>query len=82
MKSKRLPVALALSIKPCQRPGCLNLGRMRLQKRKHTTRSLHLCDSCLESLLPIYINDLFTKFGATLDYSNSQETAKVVQVIH
>ena len=66
MKPRRA-VALALSIKPCQRPGCLNLGRMRLQKRKHTTRSLHLCDGCLESLLAIYLNDLFTKFGAALN---------------
>src|SRR6516164_10751531 len=55
--------AAAISTKPCQRPGCLNLGRMRFQKRKHTTRFLYLCDECLESLLAIHINDLFTKFG-------------------
>jgi hypothetical protein len=63
----RPAVALALSTKPCQRPGCLHLGRIRLQKRKHSTRALHLCDWCLESLLPIYLNDLFTKFGAILN---------------
>jgi|SRR6516164_3703964 len=57
--------AAAISTKPCQRPGCLNLGRMRFQKRKHTTRFLYLCDECLESLLAIHINDLFVKFGET-----------------
>jgi hypothetical protein len=66
MKPRRA-VALTLSIRPCQRPGSLNLGRIRLQKRKHTIRSLHLCDGCLESLLAIYLNDLFAKFGATLN---------------
>ena len=57
--------ASVLSTKPCQRPGCLNFGRMRLQKRKHTTRALYLCDGCLESLPAIHINDLFVKFGET-----------------
>ena len=52
-------------VKPCQRPGCLNLGRRRLQQRTHTIRSLYLCDWCLESLLPIHLNDLFVKFGET-----------------
>jgi hypothetical protein len=68
-------VALARSIGPCQRPGCLNLGRMRLQKRKHTSRSLHLCGGCLESLLPIYLNDLFVKFGTTLKIDAGGEEA-------
>jgi hypothetical protein len=48
-----------------QRPGCSNLGRMRLQEHGRITRSLYLCDWCLESLLAIHINDLFVKFGAT-----------------
>jgi len=39
---------------------------MRLQRRKHITRSIHLCDRCLESLLAIDLNDLFVKFGETL----------------
>jgi len=50
-------VALTLPLKPCQRPGCLNLDRMRLQQHYHTTGSLYLCDWCLDSLLPIYLND-------------------------
>jgi len=54
----------ALPLKPCQRLGCLNLGRMRLQEHGRTTRFLYLCDWCLESLLAIHINDLFVKFGA------------------
>jgi hypothetical protein len=32
---------------------------MRLQERGRIIRSLYLCDWCLESLLAIYINDLF-----------------------
>jgi len=62
----RYTVALALPLKPCQRPGCLNLGRMRLQKHKPIIRSLYLCDGCVESLLPIDLNDLFVEFGAIL----------------
>jgi len=59
------------SVGPCQRPGCLNLGRMRFQRRKHITRSFHLCDWCLESLLAIDLNNLFVKFGATLKKINA-----------
>ena len=62
----RSAVALAVPLKSCQRPGCLNLGRMRLQKHKPIIRSLYLCDGCLESLLPIDLNDLFVEFGAIL----------------
>jgi hypothetical protein len=65
MKSSHA-VELALSMGPCQRPGCLNLGRRRLQQRWHTTWSLYLCNWCLESLLPIDLNDLFVKFGTIL----------------
>src|SRR5215471_17683285 len=56
-------VALTLPSKPCQCPGCSNLGRRRLQKHGRIIRSLYLCDWCLESLLAIHINDLFVKFG-------------------
>jgi len=62
----RYTVALALPLKPCQRPGCMHLGRMRLQHRRPIIRSLYLCDGCLESLLPIDLNDLFVEFGAIL----------------
>jgi|SRR6516164_9053114 len=78
----RYTVALALPLKPCQCPGCLNLGRMRLQRRrKCTIRSLYLCDGCLESLLPIDLNDLFVEFGAILKtkrgFHNTQAAAIV-----
>jgi len=62
----RSAVALAVALKSCQHPGCLNLGRMRLQKHKPIIRSLYLCDGCLDSLLPIDLNDLFVEFGAIL----------------
>jgi len=58
-------VALTLPSKPCQRPYCPNLDRMRLQEHGRITRSRYLCDWCLESLLAIHINDLFVKFAAT-----------------
>ena len=77
----RYTVALALPLKPCQRPGCLNLGRMRLQKHKPIIRSLYLCDGCVESLLPIDLNDLFVEFGAILKtkrgFHNTQTAAIV-----
>ena len=38
MKFERA-VALTLPSKPCQRPGCPNLGRMRLQVHKRITWS-------------------------------------------
>jgi hypothetical protein len=65
MKSRRA-IALTLPSKPCQRPGCPHLSRMRLQEHGRITRSLYLCDWCLESLLAVHINDLFLKFGAIL----------------
>ena len=74
-------VALARSIGPCQRPGCLNLGRMRLQKRKHTIRSLRLCDWCLESLLAIHLNDLFVKFGETLKDQRGELARNAVSLL-
>jgi hypothetical protein len=68
-------IAQARSIKPCQRPGCLNLGQMRRQRREHITRSIHLCDWCLASLLPIELNELFVNFGVNLiaDRGDRQE---------
>ena len=55
MKSQRT-IALTLPSKPCQRPGCTNLGRMRLQEHGRITRSLYLNDWCLESFLVIHIS--------------------------
>ena len=66
MKYRR-PVAFAISTRPCQRPGCLYFGRLRIQTRHHASRGLYLCDQCLEWLLPIHLNDLFLKFGTALE---------------
>jgi hypothetical protein len=62
----RHAVAWSLPLKSCQRTRCLNPGRVRLQQRKCTIRSLYLCDGCLEPLLPIELNDLFVEFDAIL----------------
>src|SRR5689334_8595236 len=43
-KIKRRPPATLK--KPCQRPGCLSFGTLRVQNRVRTTRFLHLCDLC------------------------------------
>src|SRR5215472_9752393 len=65
----RIPRTVALAMlltKPCQRPGCPNIGRGRLRKGKRISRYLYLCDECLESLLAIELNELFMKFATTL----------------
>jgi hypothetical protein len=50
--------------KPCQRPGCLNQGRLRAQSgAKKKGRSIYLCASCLDSLRADQLNDLFLQFA-------------------
>jgi hypothetical protein len=66
-QQRRVPVALTLSTKRCQRPLCLDFGRLRVSRRISSIRTLYLCDHCLESMLPIHVNDLFLKFGTPLE---------------
>ena len=65
VKARHAAPTLARTTKPCQRLGCVNFGKLRFQKRNKTVRTLHLCDPCLESLLPSQLSDLFLKFGVT-----------------
>jgi len=65
VKPRHAAAALARRTKPFQRLGCVNFGKLRFQKRHKTVRTLHLCDPCLESLLPSQLSDLFLKFGVT-----------------
>jgi hypothetical protein len=80
MKPRRLPIALKFSTSPCQRPLCLDLGRIRVQRRQHSFRMLYICDHCLEALLPIYLDDLFVKFGKPIELDRPKNGRQVRQV--
>jgi hypothetical protein len=48
----------------CQRPGCLNQGRLRSQHAaRRKLRMIYLCTECLENLRADQIYDLFRRFA-------------------
>lgn len=51
-------------MRPCQRTGCSNVGKLRTQSRK-AVRMLHICDDCFERLPAHQLNDLFLQFADT-----------------
>ena len=67
------------SRKPCQRPGCANLGRLRRQNRNRTRRAIYLCSWCVESLPPFEISELFLQFGAGEDPPDSAQLTAAAQ---
>jgi hypothetical protein len=42
---------------------------------------LYICDHCLDSLLPIYVNDLFVKFGKPVELDRGKTAGKFKMAI-
>jgi len=54
--------------RPCQRPGCTNMGRLRLKSNgRRKPRAIYLCADCFDSLQVYQLYELFLQFGRDLD---------------
>src|SRR5580700_9070064 len=86
--TKQPPKSIDLLLdQPCQRPGCPNFGKLRLQRVRRMgqpkrRRAIFLCGPCFESLHTYQLDDLFRRRGRSSGSKRSRNPSGLAAATH